>query len=470
MRGFDRIAVQGLASLFVLAGVARAQTWTMTDLDPAGTWDSTFAYGMSQTGHVAGVGYNATTGEIHALRFANGVIQDLGMFGYPYGGDAVAINDSDQVLGTGYGPGFHALIWHNGQITHLDGPEGGSSEGYAINNLGHVVGRVAADDGGFQPFTYIGGNWSLMAASIVQALAINDSDQIVGSTAIYWTYGGYGHSAQHGMLLSGGVITDLGNVGGGIHTDTVATAINGAGTVVGWSTAADLTVHAFRWSSGAIQDLGTIAPYYAYPTSINSSGLIIGNLQTYVGGPVEPFICVNGVMSTLASHLDASGSAWSDLTVSRLNDDGWISGSGTINGSAHAFIARPVAGAVTSVGAGCGGAGTPAFSSNVPQIGHDVILSLSQGSPNKAGALFYSSVPSSALPLGGGCTVQLDLATFAELLPVATNSSGAWSLMVPLPSDPALAGLIQVMQIALFGTSGPLGFDLSNGLVATIGW
>jgi hypothetical protein len=39
-----------------------------------------------------------------------------------------------------------------------------------------------------------------------------------------------------------------------------------------------------------------------------------------------------------------------------------------------------------------------------------------------------------------------------------------------LPADPSLVGVQVALQIALFGTSGPLGFDLSNGLIATIGY
>ena len=60
--------------------------------------------------------------------------------GYPYGTDGVAINNSGQVAATGYGPGYHALLYSAGHVTHLGSIDGGYSEGLAINTLGHIVG------------------------------------------------------------------------------------------------------------------------------------------------------------------------------------------------------------------------------------------------------------------------------------------------------------------------------------------
>jgi hypothetical protein len=39
-----------------------------------------------------------------------------------------------------------------------------------------------------------------------------------------------------------------------------------------------------------------------------------------------------------------------------------------------------------------------------------------------------------------------------------------------MPSDPSLQGVQAALQGALFGTAGPLGFDLSNGLIVTVGY
>ena len=68
---------------------------------------------------------------------------------------------------------------------------------------------------------------------------------------------------------------------------------------------------------------------------------------------------------------------------------------------------------------------------------------------------------------GGG---PVDLATFAPFTPVITDPAGSWIFSMGVPGDPNLAGLQVVLQMAIFGTAGPLGLDLSNGLVETVGF
>ena len=129
-----------------------------------------------------------------------------------------------------------------------------------------------------------------------------------------------------------------------------------------------------------------------------------------------------------------------------------------------------VAAAVVSVGTGCGGAGMPVFGCNAPRIGTNVFLTLTSGSPNAAGFLYGGGVPVAPYPLGSGCEVQVDLPSAIPFFPVMTNSTGTWSQGLLIPPDPNLVGVQAALQIALFSTSGPLGFDLSNGLIVTVGY
>jgi probable HAF family extracellular repeat protein len=428
-----------------MTSVARGQTYTIMDLAPDSAFDETLAYGINQLGHVTGTGFIASTGELHALVFANGAIRDLGMLGFPYGADGVAINNSDQVAATGYGPGYHALLYSNSHVTVLGNLEGRSSEGLAINNLGHIVGRAMTEEGGYVGFTYIGGAFAAMAGGASRAVGINDSDQIVGSMGYYWTYGGYVHGVNHAFLYSGGTFTDLGSVGGGPHTDTEALGINNAGQVVGYSTAADGTKHAFLYSGSSMQDLGTIAPYYAFPVAINGSGMIVGNLQTYVGGPVGGFICANGVMSSLADHFDGSGAAWSDLTVSGLNDNGWIAGYGTYNGATHAFVAAPAPAAIARTHAFGVGCGQPALAI-VPAANSRPLLSSTQLTvvSNVPGSAAFMAIGLSNAYLGAfplpmlldayglpGCVLYHDAIDPSESCVVTGPGSAQHSLFIP---------------------------------------
>jgi probable HAF family extracellular repeat protein len=319
--------------------ISSAQTYSIMDLAPGSGFDDALAYGISQNGMITGVGTVSATGELHAFIYSGGAFQDLGTLGYPYGADGVAINSSGQVAATGYGPGYHALLYSNGHVTRLGSIDGGSSEGLAINSLGHIVGRAQNGDGGYQGFTYFG---SFAALSVDTARGLNDSDQVVGSVGYYWTYGGYVHGVEHAFVLTGSSLVDIGNLGGGLRTSTEAYAINNTGQVTGYSTTADGSIHAFRYTAGTMADLGTFPPYYTYGISINAGGDVAGNIETYVGGQVGAFLYSGGALHNLADLLGPGGAAWSQLIVTHMNDSGWIVGYGAINGGTHGFLARPV--------------------------------------------------------------------------------------------------------------------------------
>src|SRR5579862_8335470 len=119
----------GLTGVALCAlAAAQSQTYSIFDLAPNSSFDETLAYGINQLGQATGTGYIASTGELHAIVFANGAIQDLGMLGYPYGADGDAINDSGQIAATGYGPGYNALLYSNGHVKKIGSIDGGSSE------------------------------------------------------------------------------------------------------------------------------------------------------------------------------------------------------------------------------------------------------------------------------------------------------------------------------------------------------
>jgi len=336
MNAFGKLSVVSCLALW--PAVSAAQSYSIMDLAVGSPFDDAFAYGISQNGKITGTGTVTATGELHAFIWDRGVFQDLGMLGYG-GADGVSINNSGQVAATGYGPGWHALLYSNGHVTSIGGGETAlNSEGLAINNLGHVVGRIQGDDGGFQPFSWFG---SFSTLPMNRALGINDSDQIAGSVGYTWVYGGYLHQVAHACVLTGNTLVELGNLGGGLRTYTEAYGINSAGQVTGYSTLADGSIHAFLYSGGAMSDLGTIAPYYSYGLSINIRGEVIGQLQTYVGGPVGSFLYSNGRLRDLAEVLGPAGAAWTGLTAAQINDSGWIVGYGTINGATHGFLARP---------------------------------------------------------------------------------------------------------------------------------
>jgi probable HAF family extracellular repeat protein len=78
-------------------------------------------------------------------------------------------------------------------------------------------------------------------------------------------------------------ITDLGALGTGDFS--VATAVNNAGVVVGYSNPTPSTTHAFRWRNGTLTDLGTNpGGGYSRANAINDAGRVAGTADRIPGG------------------------------------------------------------------------------------------------------------------------------------------------------------------------------------------
>lgn len=193
---------------------------------------------------------------------------------------------------------------------------------------------------------------------------------------------------------------------------------------------------------------------YLNGTSVGFATMIAPNPGTW---PTATLACsfVQGFNSVVV-HYDAPPPTCTDWGPIFLADD-------------MSITVPPVA-SIASVGSGCGAAGSPVLTCTTPRIGQNVTLSLSQATPNAAGFVYYSPVPGAPLPIGACYVVELDLAHAAELVPLTTNAVGTWTLTMPMPPAPSLVGVHAAMQAAVFPTAGPFGFDLTNGLIATIGY
>ena len=77
----------------------------------------------------------------------------------------------------------------------------------------------------------------------------------------------------HAFLWHGGIMIDLGTLGGGFSW---ATRINGRGQIVGISTTDSGDAHAFLWSGGTMTDLGTLDGTSSIAYGINDPGQIVG--------------------------------------------------------------------------------------------------------------------------------------------------------------------------------------------------
>ena len=156
-----------------------------------------------------------------------------------------------------------------------------------------------------------------------QAIDVNDSGQVVGYSD---TPGG----ASHAFLYSSGQMQDLGTLGG---ANSVASGINDSGQVVGYSEVSSGDRHAFLYTGGQMKDLGTLPGYVDSSASgINDSGQVVGYSEVS-SGDRHAFLYTGGQMQDLGT-LGGANSVASDI-----NDSGQVVGqSSTSSAGIHAFL------------------------------------------------------------------------------------------------------------------------------------
>ena len=149
---------------------------------------------------------------------------------------------------------------------------------------------------------------------------MNNAGQIVG-------FAGTGDGAIHAVLYAGGVLTDLGDLGG---KDSYAQAINDAGAITGAILSASGEQHAFVYQDGSVRHLGAGTVGYG----INARGDVVGSRQTTDG--VTGFLYQNGNLINVGNV-----GTDRDATAVDINDHGAIAGDMAIGAGAanrHPFL------------------------------------------------------------------------------------------------------------------------------------
>lgn len=149
---------------------------------------------------------------------------------------------------------------------------------------------------------------------------MNNAGQIVG-------FAGTGDGAIHAVLYAGGVLTDLGGLGG---KDSYAEAINDAGAVTGAFVSASGEHHAFLYRDGSALDLGAGTTGYG----INARGDVVGSRQTADG--VTGFLYHDGNLINVGNFGPDR-----DAKAVDINDAGAVAGDMTTGAGAtnrHPFL------------------------------------------------------------------------------------------------------------------------------------
>ena len=230
--------------------------WSNGVLEQFGAPGAPFTVGSAINNAGVAVGHAGTAdGQIRALSYNAGSITTFSVFGAS-GSFATAVNDAGEIAGdySSEATGGGAFHYANGVATDLGHLGGGFAAANAINSAGHIVGFSALDDAPFHAhgFLYADGVMHDLGAfpdaSLSEATAINDSDQITGHG---WVQGSF-----HAFLYERGELKDLGTLGG---RESYAYDINASGQIVGYSDLeGQFQTAAYLWEGGAMFDLNSL--------------------------------------------------------------------------------------------------------------------------------------------------------------------------------------------------------------------
>jgi hypothetical protein len=126
---------------------------------------------------------------------------------------------------------------------------------------------------------------------------------------------------------------------------------------------------------------------------------------------------------------------------------------------------------VSSLGGGCGSS-TLAFAMTPPVFGASVAFALMGAAPLATAYLLIDLAPNAPTFLGAGCVLHPDAGHVASWIvaALATDAAGAAATSLGVPFFPLLAGAPVTVQALVIDPAAPLGFTLSDGKAATLGY
>jgi probable HAF family extracellular repeat protein len=252
----------------------------------------------------------------------------------------------------------HAWKWHGGKLVDLGAlPNGFSSWTNAINSQGLVVGQsqngeIDPDTGvpSFVPTVWKGGSaidLGTFGGSFGIAAQVNDQGVVVGCaengiqdpTGFAAAVNLVGTTELHAFRWTGGALKDLGTLGG---PGAFALDINDSNQVIGFSLVDSTpgptglpTIAPFLWDSiHGMRNLGTLGGTLGSAVDINRLGQITGTSDLAGDFTAHPFLWQNGKMKDLGTL------GGSFATANWLNDAGEVIGWSFTSNDAlqHAFV------------------------------------------------------------------------------------------------------------------------------------
>ncbi len=183
------------------------------------------------------------------------------------------------------------------------------SRAMGINSTGQIVGYSDTEAGKYHAFLWDGAMHdlgTLAGKSESFGFAINNAGQIAGACS------NLGDVTMRAFLWRNGTLNDIG--------EFMPRAINNNGDVVGWLSlkrnSVDWYEHACLWRGGALTDLGTLNGLSSFAYGINDAGKIVGLALSTDELTTRAFLWNNGAMSDLGLLGGNSGQAYA---INNLN-------------------------------------------------------------------------------------------------------------------------------------------------------
>ncbi|HEX7525679.1 MAG TPA: DUF3466 family protein, partial [Gaiellaceae bacterium] len=299
--------------------------------------NSSVAAALNDSGVVVGTSRLPGSEVTHAFRFSGGRMRDLGTLPGKENSAAAAVNSAGEVAGTSWrNESTEAFRSDSGGLSTVQGPSPATplSTATGIDDAGGVVGSVAGTGPGAKPVGVSSGPAGAHPfdqAGPATPTGVSSTGDVVGSVRA--------GAASRAFVEHGGVTKELGTLGPG--GSSVASAVNDAGMVVGWSTSGPGGVaHAFLYARGRMVDLGLPRDAESEARALNDAGQIVGDFFDAGSSRSHAFLYENGAAVDLNTLVD-SGSGWILEQATGINDRGEIVGVGSHDGATRAFLLIP---------------------------------------------------------------------------------------------------------------------------------
>lgn len=323
--------------------------YTLTDLGTLGG-DQCFSQDINNQGQVVGYGKTAS-GNTLAFIWENGRMRSLGALpGYP-SSYALKINEAGQVVGyceSGWSKGFpRAFLWQNDQMQDL-----GTLPGYKysaaadINDKGQVLGTSIRVIG---PVLFLPWPWQirrrlfLWESGKMRELRVPNHKPLATALNNAGDVQGIASTKNGGVAFlrrADGTVIDLGTFGGRFSNSY---HLDDDGRAVGEAQTAGEETHAFLYSGGKMEDLGTLPGHkYGSAHGINQEGWIVGGSGVSLTAPKtwRAFIYRDGVMHDLNEFIPRD-SGYTLTGASAINDRGQIACHAEKDGKRRAVLLTP---------------------------------------------------------------------------------------------------------------------------------